>query len=128
MLLGQCLEGGLAPAIMVIVERGAQLRPAIAAELAGEIELDLGDTHPPVRIRFDDGTVLVEDGLAQAPVLRVSGTLADLAALMVTPLVGGVPSPIRARGRAALGLVAFGHLRVEGRIRLMRQLLGLIRI
>ncbi len=72
--------------------------------------------------------MLVEDGPAQEPVLRVSGTLADLTALMVTPLLGGVPSPIRARGRSALGSMAFGHLRVEGRLRLMRRLLGLIRI
>ncbi len=126
--LGQCLDGGLAPAILAIVERGTRLRPALAAELIGEVELDLGHRHPPVRIRFDERSVLVEDGPADAPALRVSGTLADLTALMVTPLIGGVPSPIRAQGRTALGKVAFGRLRVEGRMRFMRRLLGLIRV
>ncbi len=128
MQLGQCLDGGLAPAILAIVERGTRLRPELVAGLAGEVELDLGHGHPPVRVRFDERSVLVEDGPAQEPILRVSGTLADLTALMVTPLLGGMPSPIRARGRSALGNVAFGRLRVEGRLRLMRRLLGLIRI
>jgi hypothetical protein len=126
--LGQCLGGGLAPAILAIVERGVRLRPAVAAELRGEVELDLGHAHPPVRIRFDERSVLVEDGSAKAPILRVSGTLGDLTALMVTPLIGGVPSPMRARGRTALGNVAFGRLRVKGRVRLLRRLLALIRI
>ena len=126
--LGTLREGGLAPAIMAIVERGVRRRPALAATLRCEVELDLEESYPPVRIVFGDRLVLVEDGAAVAPDLRVEGALPDLISLMVTPLVGGVPNPINARGRAALGMVAFGRVRVEGRIGLMRRLLGVIRV
>jgi hypothetical protein len=47
---------------------------------------------------------------------------------MVTPLLGGLPNPIDARGRAALGLVAGGRVRVEGRLALMRRLIRLMRV
>ena len=72
-------------------------------------------------------SVLVEDGPAEAPNLRIAGALSDLTSLMATPLVRGVPSPMRARGRAALGLVAGGRVRVTGRMGLMRRFLQLIR-
>jgi hypothetical protein len=71
--------------------------------------------------------VLVEDGEAVAPDLRVHGALPDLVSLLVAPLLGGLPSPINARGRAALGKVALGHVRIEGRLALVRRLLRLIR-
>jgi hypothetical protein len=81
-----------------------------------------------VRIAFGEKRVLVEDGAASAPDLRIYGTLPDLVRLMIAPLVGGVPNPIAARGRAALGLVALRRVRVEGRLGLMRQFLALIRL
>jgi hypothetical protein len=72
--------------------------------------------------------VLVEDGPGSAPDLRISGSLADLVSLMVVPLVRGVPSPVRGRGRAALGLMAQGRVKVEGRLALMRKFLLIIRV
>ena len=63
----------------------------------------------------------------RAPDLRISGSLPDLVSLMVAPLVGGVPSPVRGRGRAALSLVAQRRVRVEGRLALMRKFLSIIR-
>jgi hypothetical protein len=126
--LGTLIEGGLAPAIMAIIERGVRRRPALAATIQCEIELDLEQEFPPVRIVFGDRLVLVEDGRAVAPDLRVEGALPDLISLMVTPLLGGVPNPINARGRAAIGMVALGRVRVEGRIGLMRRLLGIMRV
>ena len=126
--LGQLVEGGLAPAIMAIVERGVQHRPALASSLTGEIELCFEERYPPVRVVFGERIVLVEDGAAAAPDLRIDGSLADQISLMVAPLLGGVPSPINSRGRAALGMVAGGRVRIEGRIGLMRQFLRVIRI
>ena len=126
--LGALVEGGLAPAILAIVERGVRHRPALAASFEAEIELALDEAVAPVRIVFAGSSVLVEDGTSDAPDLRISGTLSDLTSLMVTPLVRGVPSPMRARGRAALGLVAGGRVRVTGRIGLMRRFLQLIRV
>lgn len=125
--LGALLEGGLAPAIMAIVERGAQKRPALARSLRAEIELKTEESYPPVRIVFGERAVVVEDGAAVAPDLRVSGSLPDLVHLMVIPLLAGIPSPINTRGRAALGMVAGGRVRIEGRLGLMRRFLTLIR-
>ena len=126
--LGTLLEGGLAPAILAVVERGVHHRPALAESFDAEIELVLDEAAAPVRIVFARSSVLVEDGSCEAPDLRIAGALSDLTSLMATPLVRGVPSPIRARGRAALGLVAGGRVRVTGRMGLMRRFLQLIRV
>jgi acetyl esterase/lipase len=126
--LGALASGGLAPAIMAIVERGVRRRPALASALNAEIELTLDGEYPPVRIVFGEKLVLVEDGKAVAPDARVEGTLPDLISVMVTPLVGGLPNPIVARGRAALGNVARGRVRFHGRLGLVRRFLAVIRI
>jgi hypothetical protein len=120
--------GGVAPAIMAIVDRGVRRRPELSTGLRAEIELDMGTGYPPVRIVFGDGAVLVEDAAGERPDLRVSGQLPDLVSLMVAPLVGGLPNPINARGRAALGMVALRRVRVEGPFRLLRRFLGLIQV
>jgi hypothetical protein len=126
--LGDIREGGVAPAIMAIVDRGAAQRPELARDMQAEIELNIEERYPPVRIVFDNGAVLVEDGSAKAPDLRVTGTLPDLVSLMIAPLVGGVPNPMAAKGRAALGMVALRRVKVEGRLALLRRFLGVIRI
>jgi hypothetical protein len=126
--LGTLAPGGLAPAILAIVERGTHHRPAVARRLRGEVELSTGGDYPPVRIVFEDGHVLIEDGPGQAPDLRISGELPDLISLMVAPLLGGVPTPVNARGRAALGKVARRRVRIDGGITLTRRFLQLIRV
>jgi hypothetical protein len=126
--LGELADGGLAPAIMAIVERGVNRRPDKARALGIEVELRMAEGYPPVRIVFDDDGVLVEDASAHAPALRISGALPDLVALLMAPLLGGVPSPIDARGRAALGLFASRRVRIEGGLGLMRSFLGVIRL
>ncbi len=113
---------------MAIVERGVRHRPALAHTLSAEIELAIDEPYPPVRIVFRDRHVLVEDGPGRTPDLRISGSLPDLVSLMVVPLVRGVPSPIRGRGRAMLGRVAQGRVKVEGRLALMRKFLSIIRV
>lgn len=126
--LGEIAQGGVAPAIMAIVDRGARCRPDAVRTLRADVELNIEERYPPVRIAFDQGRVLVEDGSFSEPDLRITGTLPDLVSLMVAPLVGGVPNPVAARGRAALGLVALRRVRVEGRLALMRQFLAVIQI
>ncbi len=126
--LGQISEGGVAPAIMAIVDRGVRRRPALAENLRAEVELNIAEPYPPVRIVFGERHVVVEDGSALEPDLRVSGTLPDLVSLMVAPVVGGLPNPIAARGRAAIGMVALKRVRVEGRLALLRRFLSVIRI
>jgi hypothetical protein len=126
--LGRVERGGLAPAIMAIVERGVRRRPALAQDIAAEVQLQFEEGYPPVRVVFAQRTVLVEDAPAVAPDLRVEGALPDLISLMVTPLLGGLPNPIDARGRAALGMVVLRRVRFEGRLRLMRRLIRVIRV
>jgi hypothetical protein len=126
--LGTLLDGGIAPAVAAIVERGVRRRPGLVAGLSAEVELKVHGGYPPVRIVFSGRLVLIEDGPAVAPDLRAEGDLGDLISMMVTPLLGGVPSPINARGRAALGKVMLGRVRVEGRLGLMRRLLAIVRI
>jgi hypothetical protein len=126
--LGALAVGGLAPAIMAIVERGVNRRPAQARALDIEVELRMEESYPPVRIVFGPDAVLVEDGPGQAPALLISGALPDLVALLVTPLVGGVPSPMNARGRAALGMFASRRVRIQGGLGLLRSFLGVIRL
>jgi hypothetical protein len=126
--LGEVVAGGLAPAIMAIVERGVMRRPDRARALGIEVELRMEEGYPPVRIVFDDHVVLVEDGPGQAPALRISGALSDLVALLVAPVLGGVPSPIDPRGRAALGMFASRRVRIQGGLGLMRSFLGVVRL
>ncbi len=126
--LGALQERGLAPAIMAIVERGVRRRPSLAVALRAEVELHFEEHYPPVRIVFGDRLVLVEDGPGRVADLKIEGALPDLISLLVAPLLGGVPSPINPRGRAALGMVALGRVRVEGRLPLMRRVLAVIRI
>jgi hypothetical protein len=122
------MEGGVAPAIMAIVDRGVKQRPALSNDLRAEIELDMGKRYPPVRIVFGEEAVLVEDAPGEEPDLRVSGQLPDLVSLMVAPLVGGLPNPIDRRGRAALGMVALRRVRVQGKFALLRRFLGVIAV
>ena len=126
--LGALSEGGLAPAIMAIVERGVTRRPDQARALGIEVELRMEESYPPVRIVFEADVVLVEDGPGRSPALQISGALPDLVAVLVTPLVGGVPSPMNARGRAALGMLASRRVRIQGGLGLLRSFLGVIRL
>jgi hypothetical protein len=120
------MAGGLAPAILGIVDRGVRRRPTPARALQAEVELRIEDGYPPVRILFGEGDVLVEDAACEAPDLRICGALPDLISLLVAPALGGLPNPMDARGRAALGLVASRRVRVDGRLALMRRVLMVI--
>ena len=124
--LGTLVDGGIAPAIFAIVERGVKERPGLASSLRAEVELNLGEPYPAVRVVFEEPAVLVEDGPAVEPDLRISGELPDLVSLMVAPLIGGVPNPVNRRGRAALAMVAQGRVQVEGKLALLRRFLGVI--
>lgn len=126
--LGAVLTGGLAPAIMAIVERGVRRRPGPARSLRAEVELTMDEGYPPVRIVFAEDSVLVEDGPAVQPDVRIGGALPDLIGLMTSPAIGGVPVPVNARGRAALGMVVNGRVRLQGSKSLVRRLLTVIRL
>ncbi len=127
--LGHLAEGGLAPAIAAIVERGVRRRPHRANRLALEVEVKVTGPYPATRVVFSPGHVLVEDGSGQSPTLRIEGALPDLVSLLSTPIaMGGLPNPITPRGRAALSKVATGKVRFEGPLAVRREILALLRI
>jgi hypothetical protein len=126
--LGATSDDGIAASIFALVERGAARRPELAMEMRGRIELCFAENLAPVRLVFEEGVVVVEDGAWDAPDLRISGRLPHVVALTVAPLVGGVPNPATVRGRSALAKVAAGAVRVEGDRALGRRLLRLLAI
>lgn len=126
--LGATADDGIAASIFALVERGAARRPELAMEMRGRIELRFEEALAPVRLVFDAGAVVVEDGAWDAPDLRISGRLPHVVALTVAPLVRGVPNPATVRGRSALAKIASGHVNVEGDRALGRRLLRLLAI
>ncbi len=127
--LGHHSDGGLAPALVAIVERGVRRRPDRANRLDLQLEVKVIGPYPATRVIFTPGHVLVEDGPAEHPALRIEGALPDLVSLLSTPVaMGGLPNPITPRGRAALSKVATGRVRFEGPLALRREILGLLRI
>ncbi len=127
--LGQLSDGGLAPAVAAIIERGVRRRPHRANRLELEVQIKVIGPYPATRALFTPGHVLVEDGEAHRPSLKIEGALPDLVSLLSTPIaIGGLPNPITPRGRAALSKVATGRVRFEGPLALRREILALLRI
>ena len=114
--------------MFAIVERGARLRSSQAGALRAVVELT-ADGHPPVRIDFrGEQGILVADGPADPADVRIQGPLGEIVSLLTTPLLGGLPSPLNRRGRAAISLIRGRRVRVQGSLALMRRFLAVIRI
>lgn len=121
--LGHLSPDGIAPAVLVLVERGLERRPRAVAGVIGEVELRFHEGYAPVRMVFSEGEVIVEDGGAVDPDLVVTGSLPDIIHLAVVPSFGGVP-----RSWRALGALATGRVRLDGERALGRRLLALLRL
>ena len=126
--LGRTRRGGIAPSIFALVERGVHLHPAAARGLRGRVVLRFQEGYPPVRMSFGPRVFQVEDGDLRRPDLAVSGRLPDVVLLTTARLRMGMPDPADARGRAVLGRLATGRIRLRGDQRLARGLLELLRI
>jgi len=126
--LGRTLRGGLAPSIYGLVERGVLKRPELAGAVRGRVQLRFGDGYPPVAMIFGVDEIEVFDGEAEGVDLTVTADLADVVLLTTAPLRMGMPSPTSARGRAVLGKMARGEVRLSGDLGLARAMLTLIRI
>ena len=103
---GTLLDGGLAPAIMAIVDRGVSRRPELATALRAEVELNMGDRYPPVRIVFGDhgGARRGRTGRRPRPAdQRRAARSGQSDGRAAGPRLA---QPDRSRGRAALGMVA----------------------
>lgn len=124
--LGATSENGIAASIYAVLDRGVALRPLLAREVRGEVELRFAEDLAPVRMLFEDETITIEDGAAHDPDLIVSGRLPHVVALTTAPLLGGWPNPMVRRGRAALARVADGRVAIRGNRALARRLLRLM--
>ena len=126
--LGQRTDAGIAPMLQMLLERGAEREPELAASLRGLVELRFEtDGLDPVRVRFSGYEVLVEDGTAEQPDLVIGGTLPDIVRLTAAPLTGGgFPNPVHPEGRAAIGHVVRRRVRIDGDRGLGRALLRLL--
>ena len=106
-MLAGLLEGNLARR----PERAALLRPAV-------VEVDATDAGVAVTVRLDGERVRVSNGTGgPRPDVRVRATGHDLLALSAAPLRYGFPDPFRREGRAVLGRIASGNVRVSGMVR-----------
>jgi hypothetical protein len=126
--LGKTGPGSITASIYALVERGALLRPAHAAELRGTVVLEFLEAYPPTRIAFGAGEIQVSDAGERegAADLVVRGALPDMVALIAAPLGGGLPKPTSAAGRAALARLADGRVDFDGSLGLARGLLALM--
>ena len=130
--LGRMVEDGVAPSIFGLIERGIARDPRLAAEMRGMVVFRFAEEFSPLRIRFGPRVVVVEDGDVKRPDLAISGRLPDIVHFATVPMLrgrlSGVPNPTDARGRAALGRLASGRVRVEGSSGLARRVLRLLAV
>jgi hypothetical protein len=130
--LGRLVENGVAPSIYGLLERGIERRPTVVAQMRGRVVFRFAEGFAPLRIGFKARTVVVEDGDMRNPDVVISGSLPDIVHFLTVPMLrgrlGGVPDPRGRRGRAALGRVARGRVRIEGERALARRLLQLLAI
>lgn len=134
--LGFLSEDGIAPGVFALIERGATRRPELAREVRGLVELRFSEGIADVQVAFGEREIVVEDAgggdravsgmRAPQPDLVVAGRLPDVISLTTAPTVAGLPSPIAARGRQALGHLARGRVRVSGDRGLARRLMALM--
>ena len=126
--LGATSEDGIAPTVFALLERGVQRRPEVARSLRGRVELRFAEDIAPVRIAFEDGAVVVEDGEWDAADLVVEGRLPHVVHLTTTPMVAGIPNPATRHGRTTLGRLRRGHVSIRGDRTLGRALLRLLEL
>jgi hypothetical protein len=104
----QMLGGLIEANLLRSPDRARLLRPAI-------VELEALDAGTLATVRLHPLRVEVHDGRGHGRAeLRIRAMGRDLLELAAAPLRFGLPDPLRAEGRAMLGAVASGRVRVEG--------------
>jgi hypothetical protein len=126
--LGATRENSIAAAIFAMVDRSVALRPEIAAELQGRIRLVFDEGFHPVVVDADAPGIVVSDDDGEPVHAEIAAPLSDHVRLITSPLTKGLPSPFKREGRAALGRLAGGHVRIGGSRGLALQLLKLLSI
>jgi hypothetical protein len=126
------VEDGIAPSMLGLIERGVRRDPDLASIMRGRVVFRFAEQFAPVRVAFRARTIVVEDGDLRRPDLVIAGRLPDIVHFATVPVLGGrligVPNPRHRKGRAALGRIASGRVRVEGNRALARRLLRLLAV
>jgi hypothetical protein len=126
------VEDGVAPSIFGLIERGIAREPALASKMRGRVVFRFAEEFSPLRITFRPKSVVVEDGDLRKPDLVISGRLPDIVHFATVPTLGGrlhgLPDPRQPRGRAALGRLASGRVKVDGDNALARRLIRLLAV
>ena len=126
------VEDGVAPSIYGLIERGIAREPDLVAQMRGRVVFRFAEDFSPLRINFRPRSVVVEDGDSRKPDLVITGRLPDIVHFATVPMLRGrwhgVPDPRQRRGRAALGRLARGRIRIEGDRVLARRLLRLLAV
>ena len=118
-VLADAEPNGLARMLAGLLEANLDRRPGRAALLRpAVVEVDAADAGVVVTVRLDGRGVRVSNGAAAPrPDVRVRASGHDLLALSAAPLRFGFPDPLRREGRAVLGLIVSGKVRVSGMVR-----------
>ena len=132
MTLGPTGERSLAATVYGLLDRGARLRPDIAAQLDGCVVVTFSDGgHADVRIDCHDGRIAVCDAALAGggePDLEIRASLHDFVVLLGAPLTRGFPKPTDRRGRAALARIADGRVDFIGSIALARRFMRVMSV
>jgi hypothetical protein len=128
--LGDLADDSVAVSMYVLVRHAVRQRPELATAMRGSVRLRFAEGYAPVRIDFRGDEVEVADVDAddRAHDLEISGRLGDVNALLIAPLVGGLPSPATRHGRGAIARLADGRVDVHGPLTLARNLLRLLTV
>ena len=130
--LGRMVPDGVSPSIFGLVERGIAREPGLVAVMRGRVVFRFDEDFSPLRIAFRPKSVVVEDGDLRKPDLVIAGRLPDIVHFATVPMLSGrlrgVPDPRAPSGRAALGKLASGRVRMDGDSALARRLLRLLAV
>jgi hypothetical protein len=126
--LGKVGEGSVAATVFGLVERGAGLRPDVAAAMRGSVRITFSEGYVPVRLTFGADGITVADDTGGEADLDLKAALPDFVLWISAPLARGVPKPTARAGRAALARLADGRVDFSGRIGLARRLVALMSV
>lgn len=123
---------GLAAMLGGLIEANLEAHPERARLLdkPATFAITATDADVSVTIHLGDGAVKVANGVRGRPHLRVRATSEDLIGLSSVPLRMGQPDAMTKEGRAVLGKILKGHVKVNGvvtqsgRLRRLNELLS----
>jgi hypothetical protein len=121
-------DRSVAATVYGLLDRGAGLRPDLAAGMQGSVRISFAEGYAPVLIRFGGDRIEIGDDAGGEVDLEVQAALTDFVLCVSAPLAAGVPKPTSRAGRAALARLADGRVDFTGKLGLGRRLLQLMSV